>query len=135
MDQTVTLTLHDIAPALRLAVVMIEGLGAVNFINWLKGAIYRLFGIDIRGHKALILTLVVSIILAVGTLVIEGQITGASFEWQNIDKLAAIILIAAKARYDMLKRQQDDKLVALEPVDWAQLEAVNVCEPHEPEDF
>lgn len=111
MEQQVTLTMTDLAPALRLAVILIEGLGAVNFINWLKGAIQRVFGIDMKGHKALVLTLVVAIILSVGTLFMEGQITGESFQWQNIDKVAAIILVAAKARYDMLKRQQDDELV------------------------
>lgn len=115
MEHQVTISLIDLAPALRLAVVLIEGLGAVNFINWLKGALYRFFGIDVSGHKALLLTLVVSIVLAIGTLVMEGKITGESFQWQNIDQVVAVILIASKARYDMIKKQQEGAILPYHP--------------------
>lgn len=108
MESEITLSMSwaEIIPALRLLFVLVTGLGAVNVINFIKKLSLNWFGKKIAGSTALVLTMAISVILALGTMVVEGQLTAESINWQNIDQLVAAVLIASKLRYDMLKRKQ-----------------------------
>ncbi|MCI0726414.1 MAG: hypothetical protein L0332_06785 [Chloroflexi bacterium] len=95
---------HEESEIIRQFAILIVALGgggaAVNAIDWLKATF------NLSGYAALATTAAVATVLAVAALIVEGQLSPDGVNWQNFGQVVAIVLWAAKARFDMLRAKE-----------------------------
>jgi hypothetical protein len=73
------------------------GAALVPIVNQLKGAL------KLEGNAVLVLVVVISVIMGIAALLVEGQITPDSFTVSNLAALVVLIFTASQKFYDQLK--------------------------------
>lgn len=87
--------------AVQLAAILvglIGGVATVPFVNWLKGVL------KINGRYVQILVAVVSVIVAILTLVAQGQLAPETITQENLSAVFLAVLVAGQAEYNRIKQ-------------------------------
>ena len=84
-----------------ILVSLLGGGGAVWIVDWLKDML------GWSGTRAVALTALISTILAIAVLIVEGQVTGSGVNWSNLGWLFSIVFAAAKVQYDRIRKEQE----------------------------
>ena len=80
---------------------LIGGVLSVPIVDWLKDAA----GID--GRLAQVLTVAVSVIMAILTLTVGGVLSPDSVTAENVGSVLLAVLVAGQAEYNQLRRKLD----------------------------
>jgi hypothetical protein len=88
---------EQIVQLASLALALLAGAGSTTLINWLKTT-FRL-----HGNSALIATAAVATVIAVLSLIVEGQLTPAGVSWDNLPAVFTAVFVASQARFRMLQ--------------------------------
>jgi hypothetical protein len=82
------------------------GAGAVDLIDWLKEKL------KLSGNGALLVTAAVATVIAILTLMIDGQLTPGGVNWETLPYVAGLVFVAAQARFRMLRDKAAGQEVA-----------------------
>lgn len=96
---------HDWEAIIQIATILVSLLGGGGAV-WIVDLLKQWLGWS--GSKAIILTAIVSTILAGAVLIVEGKITGAGVNWANLGWLFSIVFAAAKVQFDRIRKEQEE---------------------------
>lgn len=89
---------------------LVGGVYSVRLVNYLKVA----FGL--KGMQVQVLTWTVSVVLAVLTLVVSGQVSPTALTPEYVVALAGLVLAASQQQYNRIKGNDSIENAAIEPL-------------------
>ena len=97
---------EQIVSAAAFLLQLLAGGGSTYLIDWLKTTL------KLQGNWALVATAVVATVIAVLSLIVEGQLTAETANWESFPTVFGVVFIASQARFRMLRDREMGKQVA-----------------------